>query len=142
MGRWRTIKMKLKFNQIKVLPPLALAGGGLILICLSVIWGNTDTYNDSIKNELDSCGLPYVVNGLLDAGNVSIEQWLNNIRCCEMVITDSCHVVVFSIIFGKKFKFMGNERRGNDRVESLMKVVNNIKVMKDSSLNYLFHINK
>ena len=98
--------------------------------------------NESIKNELDSCGLPYVVNGLLDAGNVSIEQWLNNIRCCDMVITDSYHGVVFSIIFGKKFKFMGNVRRGNDRVESLMKVINNIKVMKDSSLNYLFHINK
>lgn len=59
-----------------------------------------------------------------------------------MVITDSYHGVVFSIIFGKKFKFMGNVRRGNDRVESLMKVINNIKVMKDSSLNYLFHINK
>ena len=98
--------------------------------------------NESIKNELDSCGLPYVVNGLLDAGIVSIEQWLNNIRCCDMVITDSYHGVVFSIIFGKKFKFMGNVRRGNDRVESLMKVINNIKVMEDSSLNYLFHINK
>lgn len=59
-----------------------------------------------------------------------------------MVITDSYHGVVFSIIFGKKYKFMGNARRGNDRVESLMKVINNIKVMKDSSLNYLFHINK
>ena len=59
-----------------------------------------------------------------------------------MVVTDSYHGVVFSIIFGKKFKFMGNARRGNDRVESLMKVINNIKVMKDSSLNYLFHINK
>lgn len=59
-----------------------------------------------------------------------------------MVVTDSYHGVVFSIIFGKIFKFMGNVRRGNDRVESLMKVINNIKVMKDSSLNYLFHINK
>ena len=39
-----------------------------------------------------------------------------------MVSTDSYHGVVFSIIFGKKYKFMGNARRGNDRVESLMKI--------------------
>lgn len=36
-----------------------------------------------------------------------------------MVLTDSYHGVVFSIIFNKPFKFMGNQRRGNDRVESL-----------------------
>ena len=79
--------------------------------------------NESIKDELKSSGLPYLVNGLLDAGNVSIEQWLNNIRCCDMVITDSYHGVVFSIIFGKKFKFMGNSIRGNDRIDSLFSIL-------------------
>ena len=94
--------------------------------------------NESIKNELDSCGLPYVVNGLLDAGIVSIEQWLNNIRCCDMVITDSYHGVVFSIIFGKKFKFMGNARRGNDRVESLMKILDlGFEKMRTASFCFL-----
>lgn len=94
--------------------------------------------NDSIKNELNSCGLPYVINGLLDAGIVSIEQWLNNIRCCDMVITDSYHGVVFSIIFGKKFKFMGNARRGNDRVGSLMKILDlGFEKMRTASFCFL-----
>ena len=55
-----------------------------------------------------------------------------------MVITDSYHGVVFSIIFGKKYKFMGNARRGNDRVDSLMKILDlGIEKMKTISFSFL-----
>ena len=60
--------------------------------------------------------------GLQDA-STSIEQWLNNIRKAEMVITDSFHGVVFSIIFDKPFLFLGNERRGNARLVSLLTIL-------------------
>ena len=42
------IKMNLEFSQIKVLPPLALAGGGLKLICISAYEGIPNTYSLSI----------------------------------------------------------------------------------------------
>ena len=56
--------------------------------------------------------------GLQDA-STTIEQWLNNIRNAKMVVTDSFHGVVFSIIFDKPFLFLGNQRRGNARLVSL-----------------------
>lgn len=57
--------------------------------------------------------------GLHDA-LTSIEQWLNNIRNAKMVVTDSFHGVVFSIIYDKPFLFLGNQRRGNARLVSLL----------------------
>ena len=107
-------------------------------ITLGKVFSYVLDMNDGIKQELEKCGKPFVVMGLKDAGNVSIEQWLNNIRCSDMVITDSYHGVVFSIIFGKEFKYMGNIKRGNDRIASLMSITKNRMIeMKRSSLSYL-----
>lgn len=75
--------------------------------------------NNEVERELGRIDEDYIVNDLCTSDKVSIEQWLNNIKLCNMVLTDSYHGVVFSIIFNKPFKFMGNQRRGNDRVESL-----------------------
>lgn len=75
--------------------------------------------NDKIKRELCSYDLDYIINDLNSSDKVSIEQWLNNIKQSKIVVTDSYHGVVFSIIFNKPFRFMGNVRRGNDRIESL-----------------------
>lgn len=61
--------------------------------------------------------------GLKDTRDVSICQWLNNIRCADLVITDSYHGCVFSIIFNRPFVFLGNERRGNSRIESLFEML-------------------
>lgn len=66
--------------------------------------------------------LQYCIN-LKDAAKVSIEQWLSNIANSKLVMTDSYHGVVFSIIFNKPFLFMGNNRRGNTRVFSLYKIL-------------------
>lgn len=61
--------------------------------------------------------------GLNDTADVSICQWLNNIRCADLVITDSYHGCVFSIIFNRPFVFLGNKGRGNSRIESLFEIL-------------------
>ncbi|MDD6252620.1 MAG: polysaccharide pyruvyl transferase family protein [Bacteroidales bacterium] len=51
----------------------------------------------------------------------SIESWLQEIINAEIVITDSFHASVFSILFNKKFVICRNEKRGNARLQSLLK---------------------
>lgn len=54
----------------------------------------------------------------------SIEQWLNSFASAKVVITDSFHGVVFSLIFRKPFLVFINESRGASRFLSLLKVAN------------------
>lgn len=55
--------------------------------------------------------------------NTSIGQWLRNIRDAKYVITDSYHGVLFSIIFNRPFLFLENQRRGNERVSHIIKLL-------------------
>lgn len=57
-----------------------------------------------------------------DSVQLPVEQWLCSIRDAELVITDSFHACVFSIIFHKQFYCILNESRGNSRIYSLMKL--------------------
>ncbi len=50
----------------------------------------------------------------------SIEQWLANLMDASLVITDSFHGCVFSILFNKPFLAFGNIERGLDRFMSLL----------------------
>ena len=50
----------------------------------------------------------------------SIEDWLYAISKAEMVVTDSFHGSVFSIIFNRPFVTFYNQERGNARLESLL----------------------
>ncbi|OWV14307.1 polysaccharide pyruvyl transferase family protein [Fibrobacter sp. UWB5] len=75
--------------------------------------------------------------GLHDA-STSIEQWLNNIRRAEMVVTDSFHGVVFSVIFDKPFLFLGNQRRGNARLLSLLVMLD----VDPRNLDCFIHVQK
>lgn len=52
----------------------------------------------------------------------SIEAWLRGFYDAEMIVTDSFHACVFSIIFGKPFIVFGNKQRGMSRFESLLKM--------------------
>lgn len=54
------------------------------------------------------------------AGTVSVRQWLRCIRESKLVITDSFHACVFSIIFRTPFITVGNAERGTERFESLL----------------------
>ena len=50
----------------------------------------------------------------------SVEEWLKGFLDAEMVITDSFHGTVFSIIFNKPIWVIGNEVRGMARFQSLL----------------------
>ena len=52
----------------------------------------------------------------------SVTQWIRGFMDAELVVTDSFHGTVFSIIFNKPFWVIGNERRGLSRFESLLKL--------------------
>lgn len=49
-----------------------------------------------------------------------LEQWLKGFRDAKIVVTDSFHACVFSIIFHKPFVVVGNLERGLARFQSLL----------------------
>lgn len=51
-----------------------------------------------------------------------VELWLQSFRDAEMVIADSFHGTVFSIIYNKPFWVLGNPSRGMARFYSLLKM--------------------
>lgn len=53
-----------------------------------------------------------------------VEQWLKSFMDAKMVITDSFHGVVFSIIFNKPFWVIANISRGAARFTSILKQFN------------------
>lgn len=88
-----------------------------------------------IREYEQSMGMSSVIISLKDAAIVSIEQWLRNLLDCSFVITDSYHGTVFSILFNKPFLFVGNEKRGNARVDSLFKLLD---IKSVDSINWYF----
>lgn len=73
--------------------------------------------------------MPFHVNvGILGSGSIeqrikpSIETWLRGFYDADMVITDSFHACVFSILFGKPFIAIGNTERGMGRFFSLLEM--------------------
>ena len=57
------------------------------------------------------------------ADMVSVEQWLRSFRDAKYIVTDSFHGFVFSIIFNKPVKLVYNKRRGNERFDSLQRLL-------------------
>lgn len=55
---------------------------------------------------------------------VSVEEWLCSFASADMVVTDSFHACVFSIIFNKPFVVYGNIERGAARFHSLLSTFN------------------
>ena len=56
-------------------------------------------------------------------GYNKVSQWLTYLKDAELVITDSFHCTVFSIIFHKKFVVVANTMRGVARLETLLEKV-------------------
>lgn len=54
------------------------------------------------------------------AGSISIEEWLATFRDAKMVITDSFHGTVFSILNHRDFLTLGNPSRGMARLNTLL----------------------
>ena len=53
---------------------------------------------------------------------ISVEEWLRGIYDADLVVTDSFHACVFSILFNKPFVALGNRNRGNARFHSLLRM--------------------
>ena len=51
-----------------------------------------------------------------------VEEWLDKIRNADLIVTDSFHACVFSIIYQKQFYVLGNMYRGMARFESLLEM--------------------
>lgn len=49
-----------------------------------------------------------------------VEKWLRGIYDAKLVVTDSFHACVFSILFKKPFVVVANRERGLSRIESLL----------------------
>lgn len=83
---------------------------------------------------------------------ISIEDWLSYIKNADLIITDSFHGCVFSILFKRKFEVFKNDSGGNGRIPSLLnlleinntftvdylQVKNRIDKLRESATNYLF----
>ena len=54
-------------------------------------------------------------------GNYSVESWISSLKDSKLVITDSFHGMVFSIIFKKNFYVLLNQNNGTSRIYSLLK---------------------
>jgi len=67
---------------------------------------------------------PFMMNDHPDGANgrvqPPVEQWLRGIRDAKLVIADSFHALVFSILFHRPFIATGNVKRGLSRIESLL----------------------
>lgn len=74
--------------------------------------------------------IPFKVNSKVEDYNAPlneriqppVEQWLNGFYCAKLVVTDSFHACVFSILFNKPFIVIGNKERGLSRFTSLLRL--------------------
>lgn len=65
-----------------------------------------------------------------------VEYWLKCFRDAELIVTDSFHACIFSIIFEKKFLVVKNSNRGTSRFETLLSLFNLEKnIVTDYSAN-------
>lgn len=61
-----------------------------------------------------------------------LEQWLKGFEDAKLIITDSFHACVFSILFNKPFICLGNGKRGMSRFESLFSLIDQpYRLVKD-----------
>ena len=74
----------------------------------------------------------------------SIEKWLSAIYYSDLIITDSFHGCVFSILFHKNFYVISNSAGGNTRIQSLLSlfglnnrlITNNYIPQQTSTINW------
>lgn len=64
---------------------------------------------------------PFYMSGdLKNQVQPPVEAWLRAFQNSELVVTDSFHACVFSILFHKQFVVIGNKERGMARINSLL----------------------
>lgn len=82
-----------------------------------------------VKERIEDCIFPTVTN------------WLRGFMDARMVVVDSFHGAVFSIIFNKPFWIIANEGRGNARFDSLLQLFNLenrfIETITNNNINWM-----
>ena len=93
----------------------------------------TEKKKKFVENFCKKNGLKPIYIGTRNEDGIwpSIESWLLGIRESDVVLTDSFHGTVFSIIFKRPFLNIGNKNRGQRRIESLCELIG----LKQLSLN-------
>ena len=87
------------------------------------------------KNKLTAMNAQQNIN---DCIFPSVTKWLRAFMDAEMVITDSFHGCVFSIIFNKPFWVIANKQRGLARFESLLSLFDlESRIVSDDQNNHL-----
>lgn len=119
-------------NAINVLDPtLLLEKEDYIQLCKNVpttiedlLFAYILDVNHNTKDQLEKIakekGLKLKLVSAHDNCTLSIEEWLAMFRDVKMVITDSFHGTVFSIMFNKEFYTIANKSRGGSRFASLL----------------------
>ena len=103
----------------------AIKGGGCICKkkhVFAYILDRTQWKRDAISH-MESyyrCSVLDIMNIERSEPFFSIEKWLNELESSDFVITDSFHGTVFCILFNRPFYVIGNEKRGNSRMEDLL----------------------
>ncbi len=72
----------------------------------------------------------------LARSNISVEDWLNAIKTCKILITDSFHGVCFAIIFNKPFICVTDGQNSKTRLDSLFEML----CIKDKTINNILNI--
>lgn len=98
-----------------------------------------DCISELKKRKSKELGLPMIECSL--ESDTSITQWLANIYYSRLVITDSYHGTIFSILFNKPFILVKNTHRGGSRFDSLAELLG-IDFEKSQSLDYVAINNK
>jgi hypothetical protein len=123
----------------------------------------TDDKRASVETIAKSRGLKTIIRSAGRSADLSPEEWLSMIAHASMVITDSFHGTVFSILFHREFLSIVNKSRGGTRFASLLvplglesrmgdmaqlrftqqsvidwkQVDNNLAIQREKSMNYL-----
>ncbi len=79
----------------------------------------TENKTDFINESAKKLGLPVVTHNKL-----YVVDWLAKMRDASLIITDSFHGVVFSIIFNKPFVYWNTRDGGKSRFETIEKLFN------------------
>lgn len=85
---------------------------------------------EDVKKRLDDCVFP------------SVTSWLRAFMDAEMVVVDSFHGAVFSVIFNKTFWVIENSHRGNARFVSLLHLLGLEDRLLDLNKLHKIEINK
>ena len=73
-----------------------------------------------VESMAKSKGLEAIIKSADKNATLSVEDWLSMIANSSMVVTDSFHGTVFSILFHKEFYSIVNVERGGTRFSSLL----------------------